>query len=397
MDTARSRFFFSNAWRSMATTRNLFGKLCLLALIQFVPILGQIVALGYMLGWAREAAWKMETPLPAHVFGRDDPSFWARGALGFVVCFLYGLIQTAALGILSIAYGGVVGAFDLGDAAFAVATAVFVVVEIAVALLLAAFEIIGLVRMAIYNSFGAAFQWGVACRMIGREFGGLFKLFWTAVLALLIFEILSLIVAVALVPALVGIGIGIPFATAVVAYGEITESAAILISSVLGASSIMGLASVVVWFFLDVAALLVQALLWRAMGSWVALFDVASWGGRHDRLPYQADAGGLPSASDPSASASPDEGAQAAPAATESLALQETPAEPIRRSHPLLVGLGSFGIALLVSLICSGCVSALAASLYSSGAVKVDAQEAADALRQAADEAVDEWRSLWWY
>lgn len=374
MDTAQSRHFFGNAWRSLASTRNLFGKLCLVALIQFVPVLGQIVALGYFLGWAREAAWNMQTPLPPHVFGRDDETFWARGALGFVVCLLYGFIQAIAAGLL-VALGAVIAAsFGLTGTSLAILTCVLCVVGLLLFLLLSAFEVVGLVRMAIYTSFGAAFQWGVCCTMIGREFGGLFKLFWTAVLAGIVVSVACLVAAVALVPAAAGVGVGIPLVSAVVSYGDFTDAGAALLAGVLGASALLSVAFVVVDFFLMVPSLMVQALLWRALGSWVALFDVASWGGRHE---------GLPAAG--AAAADAQEGAQPAASAP------ELPAE--RRCHPLLVGLGSAGLCLLVSLVCSGCVAAIASALYSSGAVQIDVREATQVLREAADDMLDEWDS----
>ena len=377
MDNARARFFFGNAWRSIASTRNLFGKLCLLALIQFVPILGQIVALGYMLGWAREAAWNMETPLPAHVFGRDDDSFWARGALAFVITVLYGLIGSAIGGVIMGAYGAAVGGLNLGGAAYVVVTVVFVVIELLVALWLAALEAIGLVRMAIYNSFGAAFQWGVACRMIGREFGGLFKLFWTMVLALLILGILGSIAIAALVPAFVGVGIGAPLAATVASYGDITESSLALLGSVLGATGLLSVTTAVVTFLVAIPTLMVEALLWRAFGSWVALFDVASWGGRHEGLPSIAST--VPTSAEDG-----------------SLAMGVEVPQPQRQSHPVLVGLGSLLLAFVVGAVCSGCVAAMAASLYNSGAVQIDASEAAQALREAADEVLYEWESIWY-
>lgn len=378
MDSARSRHFFGNAWQSLASTRNLFGKLCLLALIQFIPILGQIVSLGYMLGWAREAAWKMETPLPPHVFGRDDDSFWARGALGFVVCILYGIIQWLALGLLAAVYALCAAGLNLDGGVLLASGIIFCILEILLALWLGAIQVIGMVRMAIYNSFGAAFQWGVICKMIGREFGGLFKLFWTAVLACVILGLLSSFVALFLGPALVGVGIGVPLASTVVSYGEITQDTTVLLGSVLAASVLVSVAGLAVTFFFTVPALMVEALLWRALGSWVALFDVPSWGGRHEPLPCE-----LPPAStadiEPSDVVAPIEAVQ-----------------PSRRSHPLLVGLGCMGIILLIGLACSGCVAAMAASLYNSGTVQIDIHEAAQALREAADEALQEWNSLWY-
>ena len=176
---AADRRFFGRAWASLASTRNVFGKLCLIALLQFVPILGQIVALGYFLGWVREAAWGMETPAPAHVLSGGDRAFWPRGAKAWVTTLLYGLIEAAFICILGAVWtffghmqGGIVDDIVLG---------VLVAAGLCGTILLTICCYVGLVRLAVYNRFGAAWQWGKSLQMAGRDFGGLLKLFFGTV------------------------------------------------------------------------------------------------------------------------------------------------------------------------------------------------------------------------
>lgn len=335
MESARVTHYFGNAWRSIKTTKNLFGKLCLLALIQFVPILGQIVALGYFLGWAREAAWGMQTPLPAHVFGRDDPGFWARGAKAFAISLLYGLIVSAfstllvGLGSLLIAVLGVsetVAAVIMG----AVSVLVFVM-----CLLFAGVEVVGLVRMAIYERFGAAFQWGACFKMLFHFFGGFVKLMFTVILASIVLEVLVVPVLVAAFPGIAGtvfMGVLMGAATAVADSSSIPYET---IASFLCALGVVYVALFVACYLVEVVSLMVEALLWRALGHLIARFDVASWGGRFDPLPFESSA---------PHSGEPDLSAACAPAE--------------KRCHPLLVGLLSI---LVAALLCAGSSFAVAA------------------------------------
>ena len=63
---------FSRSWEAFRSTEGWFAKICVLALVAFIPILGPIVVSGYLLGWARDAAWGMDNPLPRKVFGNED-------------------------------------------------------------------------------------------------------------------------------------------------------------------------------------------------------------------------------------------------------------------------------------------------------------------------------------
>lgn len=326
MDDAMSRHYFSNAWRSLKTTHNLFGKLCLLTLIQVVPILGQIVALGYFLGWAREGAWGMNTPLPAHVFGRDDPGFWARGAKAFAIQILYGLIVGAFVSVLTGVWYLVVAAFGLVDAPFIVFTSIMAFVTFAVALLFAFVEIIGLIRMAIYDRFGAAFQWGVCFKMLFHFFGSYIKVLFTAIVADIVLSILVAVVAVSMVPGIVASTFMGLLAASFVAIDDSVTISMDMLSAFVGCLAVIGLATTIACFLLDVITMMVEALIWRCFGNLIARFDVPAWGGRFDKLPYETGAYSAPSAPEPAG-------------------------EPVKRCHPLCIGLLG---TLVAALLCAG-------------------------------------------
>ena len=71
--------YFQTAWNDVKNSPGWFGKMCLLALVNFIPIFGSIVSYGYLYGWAREIAWGVHQPMPASIFSNDDGKFWRRG------------------------------------------------------------------------------------------------------------------------------------------------------------------------------------------------------------------------------------------------------------------------------------------------------------------------------
>ena len=71
--------YFNAAWHDIKNSPGWFGKLLVLGLVSLVPIFGWIVVAGYLYGWARDIAWGVHAPLPAHVFGNEG-GFTAAGS-----------------------------------------------------------------------------------------------------------------------------------------------------------------------------------------------------------------------------------------------------------------------------------------------------------------------------
>ncbi len=280
---AADRRFFGRAWASLASTRNVFGKLCLIALLQFVPILGQIVALGYFLGWVREAAWGMETPAPAHVLSGGDRAFWPRGAKAWVTTLLYGLIEAAFICILGAVWtffghmqGGIVDDIVLG---------VLVAAGLCGTILLTICCYVGLVRLAVYNRFGAAWQWGKSLQMAGRDFGGLLKLFFGTVgLNVLISIFVGAVYAIMVLGFTAGAAVPILSDLAYVTSAGLEG----FISWLVGIAGMLVVTAplwLVLSFLLNIPYLVITAVCWRALGNWAAQFDVPRWGAMTDPLP----------------------------------------------------------------------------------------------------------------
>ena len=408
MAATYSRRFFGDAWASLKTTRNLFGKLCLLALIQFVPILGQIVAFAYFLGWAREAAWGMETPLPAHVFGRTDRNFWGRGAKAFVVSLLYALIVTAFAWLVWALGAVTMHVFEFSHTGIEVTYFVCSLVEVAVAFVLCLVYIVGLMRLAIYNRFGAAFQWGACLKMLGHDFGGMVKIVLTALVACVVMGIPALLASCALLPAVFGTGLTGSFVGSVLYWGDTSQVVLEQLMEGFGLSLLITVAAcAVVGFLLEVVVLMVEALMWRCMGNWVAQFDVPAWGGRYDKLPFEC-ASVLPEAPeaesadsanpvDPTATAdAPEAGAADAEDATHPAA-DAAPLDPAlsmvpqleQRCHPVLVGVLSSLVAIAVALAASLGSLSIAMDAYGEPLTVREWEQMLDELLDELDELVE--------
>ena len=107
--------YFDAAWNDIKNSPGWFGKLCLLALVNFIPIFGQMVTFGYLFGWAREISWGAHRPMPASLFSNEDGKFWRRGWFVFVLSIVLMIIPII---IMSIGQGmqlsGISSAISIG-------------------------------------------------------------------------------------------------------------------------------------------------------------------------------------------------------------------------------------------------------------------------------------------
>lgn len=154
--------YFNAAWHDIKNSPGWFGKLLVLGLVSLVPIFGWIVVAGYLYGWARDIAWGVHAPLPAHVFGNEDGRLYSRGFFVLVISFVCSLIPWAVELVGSILTGGSFGiwsgwgyhsgflSFPLGLASGLVGM-VFFALSIAAYLFTAFFTWVGSMRMSIYG------------------------------------------------------------------------------------------------------------------------------------------------------------------------------------------------------------------------------------------------------
>lgn len=283
--------YFSHAWWALRSSDAWFGKVCLLALVSLIPVFGQIVVAGYLLGWARDAAWGMDNSLPKRIFGNEDGSLYRRGFFALVIRLASAFAVFVGMFVLASLFGLSAGVFStlfdgmghsMGFLAF---PAMFGSFGIFAAGIVATFALqffvwVSLMRMSIYDTLGAGFQFGHIWRMVRRDIVGLLKIFFCGLLAgLVAAAVLSVVwFVVVFIGMVVAMGmIGMADFSGTFAYGLDGLMTVGLFAAVLFALAVA--------YISVVCSVLIQALIYRSLGSWTAQFDVARWGAQNDPLP----------------------------------------------------------------------------------------------------------------
>lgn len=140
------------AWEDVRNTKGWFGKVCLLALLDFVPILNWVIQ-GYALRWARQLFFGKVEEMPSKVF--CDRAF-VNGAMQFLVSLLVGFVIWIAT--LITAPIPIIGFLVL----------------IAIMLLVRMIMNFCYVRMAIFDQLGEAFAVNKGFNCIKKSFGKAF-------------------------------------------------------------------------------------------------------------------------------------------------------------------------------------------------------------------------------
>lgn len=234
----------SEAWADVRGSEGWVGKACLLGLVNAVPILN-FVTVGYILRWARQLATGARLPMPKGLF--VDRAF----VIGFFATVLY-LISYFVSGIATAIVGWVPLLGALAAFAFSIFFGMFVDASV--------------VRMAIVDRFGAAFDLGKVWRAYKRSLGGLFC---ASVVPLIVAGIA--IVAVVVVYAIVltiFVGSGAVSVSIYSSHHAVHENiASALFATGAGVGTIV--ATVVLWIFVAMALAVAQLVSLRAIGHWV--------------------------------------------------------------------------------------------------------------------------------
>ena len=290
--------YFRTAWRDVSGSPGWFGRLLTLALVGLVPVFGQIVILGYLYGWAREAAWNVHAPLPPHIFGGDS-KLYSRGFSALVillVCAIVPILINGALSILSKVAAVIVGvgsgAFGVLVAAIAGLSALVTLAVVLLALLLMVVRWVGTMRMSIYGRLSAGFQLRKIGAMVRHGSGGLARIVGMNVVMTAVASVLMLaVVGVALLVLVLALFITSGFDLSFIgdfSEGDFTGVPPSLALMVLIVLVLVGLSFMTMWTFIEMMTA-------RAMGYWTAQFDVINWGGQDDPMPFElAGAYGAP-------------------------------------------------------------------------------------------------------
>ena len=278
--------YFQTAWNDVKNSPGWFGKMCLLALVNFIPIFGQIVTYGYLYGWAREIAWGAHQPMPASIFSNDDGKFWRRGWFLLVIAFVFSLIPSVIVSIGtsmqgSSFYAGLYGFSQntplagAGSAASAGIGILLYTVGMLLTLVVTIPMWVAFMRSAIYDRLSPGFQLGKIWNMMRKDTGGIMRIFGMNLLLGFILSIIITVVATIGVLIIIAVGYG--------ASGGGDPSTIALA----GMGGIAALLLIVFIFFAVVAGMVIEAIVARAVGYWTMQFDVPRWRGQDDPMPFE--------------------------------------------------------------------------------------------------------------
>ena len=277
--------YFQTAWNDLKNSPGWFGKMCLLALVNIIPVFGQIVTYGYLYGWAREIAWGAHQPLPSSIFANDDGKFWRRGWFLFVIAFVFSLIPAiimmfganiSGVTFYSGMYSTTQGSVTAGAASAASAGIgwLLYLIGAVLSLFISILMWVAFMRSAIYDRLSPGFQLGKIWSMFRKDTNGIMRIFGMNLLLSLILSAIISIVVMILVFGLIAAGAGA---------GASDSSAAAFV----GLGGVLTIVLLALVYFAVVASMVVEALVARAVGYWTMQFDVPHWRGQDDPMPFE--------------------------------------------------------------------------------------------------------------
>ncbi len=284
--------YFQTAWNDLKQSPGWFGKLLLLGLLLFVPILGPIVLCGYFYGWARDVAWGVRNPLPEHIFGNEDGKLYRRGFFALVISFVLGLIPSAVSLIGdSLSGGGSFMAMQSSNyydpygfssaaatpsAGALLASMVLSLISMVLSFAVLFFQWVGIMRMSIYDRLSAGFQIKKIWAMLRHDSGGILRIFGMYLLLSLAAAVIVFIVVLIFV---------LVFVSALAQSGESGDSS---LMAVIAAGGLVGVLLLVLFgYALVVYSVFVQGMIARALGYWTRQFNVPAWRGQEDPMPFE--------------------------------------------------------------------------------------------------------------
>lgn len=240
--------FLGDAWEDVRGSEGWIGKVALLGVVYAIPVLGW-VASGYMLRWSRQLAFGKREHMPQGLF--VDRAF-VTGFFAFVVT----LVTTFVTALVSSLIGWVPLLGALAALAFWV--------------MLSLFENAAIVRMAIVDHLGGAFDIGRIWRAYKQSLGGLFcASVVPGIMAGLVLVVLSAIFGVVFF-ALAGTGVA---SYALSSYSPHHMGLPVLS---VGTSAGIVVLLVVMWVLFCMAVAAARLVTYRAVAHW-AMYAAPSW------------------------------------------------------------------------------------------------------------------------
>lgn len=285
---------FTSSWRMLTRDKGWIKPVLVLTLVGWIPILGQIVLLGYGLEWARLTAWGVDAAPKqggvdyGKVLSSGGRAFLVSLTLGFVIALVLQLVFPGSLAMFA---SGVFGLGALGDAVASAAGATLSLtaslVAAAIGALSGSFVQAATLRATLYDSFAAGWRLDRLFQMVGRDFGGFLRTFLVSLIGGIISGIYSFVVGMLGVLFLLG---GIVSVGSFAAYADYYATDWTFILEHLlrvGAAPLLLflLVALALAFIGGVIATAMNLVSINATGLWFRRFDVDRWGASEAPLP----------------------------------------------------------------------------------------------------------------
>ena len=259
--------YLKRAWSELTSVTGWWQPIAILTLVAAIPVVGLLIVCGYMLDWAREAAWGMDRPLRRKA---DHIGRWLKwGFFASIIVFVWGIVPDIAQWLLG--WIPVLG--------WIIALACFVA-----SIVFSVLSMVGAVNMSIYDRFKAGFQVKRIFGMAKRDVDGLLRCFGIGLLSLIPVFLAFIIV---LGPLLASLGIyGVSSSTMLDSAVNVHSDAVSALAGI-GIFTSWGVFAIIVLFVAGFFVIVCMALEYRAFGYWVAQFEPAKWNGIDAPMPHE--------------------------------------------------------------------------------------------------------------
>ncbi len=281
---------FMSSWHMLTRDKGWVKPVLVLTLVGWIPILGQIVLMGYGLEWARLTAWGVDAAPKQRgvdygkVLSTGGRAFLVSLSLGFVIALV---LQVVFPGSLYMLFTGLTAGNAVSVATAMASGAAMSILTMAVSIAMGTFLQAATLRATLYDSFSAGWRLDRLFQMIGRDFGGFLKVLLVTLIGGAISGVYAFVVSLVLMLVVMG---GVMSATAFVGLsGSYMNGWHFLLEQLLriGAGPLLLFIVVVIALaFVGSAISTAMSLVsMNAMGQWFCRFDVHRWGVSADPLP----------------------------------------------------------------------------------------------------------------
>lgn len=281
---------FMSSWHMLTRDKGWVKPVLVLTLVGWIPILGQIVLMGYGLEWARLTAWGVDAAPKQRgvdygkVLSTGGRAFLVSLSLGFVIALV---LQVVFPGSLYMLFTGLTAGNAVSVATAMASGAAMSILTMMASIAMGTFLQAATLRATLYDSFSAGWRLDRLFQMIGRDFGGFLKVLLVTLIGGAISGVYAFVVSMVLMLVVMG---GVMSATAFVGLsGSYMNGWHFLLEQLLriGAGPLLLFIVVVIALaFVGSAISTAMSLVsMNAMGQWFCRFDVHRWGVSADPLP----------------------------------------------------------------------------------------------------------------